>query len=964
MVSNEDSERNAETPLEIEKDMRTQLRAAKSGKVSIQDYVEAIAYRYPLLGMAVLDENSRQSVERTALQVIKHSFNCQEAYSWAYLTVLLTVIQYAKDWTRAENSGFWAYIAEQFGYKDSSQIYEILTSAVKTACQKYNRFFVVDTNGDNNYYSTVLAHALSPRKSFYALFEFLVKFYKNNLDCAVYADDPAIGRMASVLRDRCQGVTVEQDEDIRGNIYGVQAGLKVLITTRPGFMKHFLTKALQKMDILFDGGELPGKEYLDVLLMQWYISKLNEPSSPILPSASTIPVPYSNSLYTSIMSPPHSTEKNAPVHKRTTDVAFSYSRIRAEYTLDDGGEPAIRIPSIRLASRDNPVIIIHSGEEEILRNTVGIYGNDYAATSEEVIIPLTAINSADFTKLNACILISGKQIFSSGCSLCVNAILFKNGKLQTRKTIDPGNYMLFAPKSINIAFQGSAQRQRRSYFAQLYDIYLEGEASIFADGNLLCCLRPPEGALRFKLPQTQINYVYQERYYPIYSRAEFSISAVGTSQSSNVNAILQNGEQLSVQSKDDNLWQFIPPQANGEHSVTLLDTDSGRIFDEINFYITDNRNVSFNRSYYIETCDNGNVVLNINEERFEKSLNGFEDKAKIPFGDGEIQIQIPKIKLLLDGSPIPKDVIWKGEISPSSILKVIYPESLPISLFFGDSPISRRSSFGGSDYSIGNAVQAYDKNDDKVSVNLLVDSEKFTLFDVVFKMSLCAPPVFNLSDNTLSWLNGHSFVGDKDTKLMFVFSPKHISPVSFTVNPGERVLSENFPSKSEKYRYQVFTQNETAFGKSECLLYEGDVIFGDKFAVIFKGEVLRITKTLTDGNYTEIKPVFANNISYVGTENLGYTDLSGDYAHYTANLYFSTRNGPRYFTNFNPVDIYLISETARRLHISFDGGEGLFIDKSGDYGVELYKHTDPPQKLARFFSIPDFFEYDHNKEMN
>jgi hypothetical protein len=62
------------------------------------------------------------------------------------------------------------------------------------------------------------------------------------------------------------------------------------------------------------------------------------------------------------------------------------------------------------------------------------------------------------------------------------------------------------------------------------------------------------------------------------------------------------------------------------------------------------------------------------------------------------------------------------------------------------------------------------------------------------------------------------------------------------------------------------------------------------------------------------------------------------------------------------VDIYLVNEKAGRFHITFGGGEGLFIDKSGDYGVELYKHLDPPAKLARYFFIPDFFEFQFSKE--
>jgi hypothetical protein len=459
---------DAEELLEVERDMRVALRQQKGGHVSVQDYVEGIAARYPLLGMAILEESSRKAVEKIALEAIRISLGSRKVYPWAYLCIFLTMIQYAKGWERASNSGFWAYIAEQFGYKDSPQIYSVLTTSVKEACRSYNRLFVVDPSGDNNYYSTVLAHSISPNKSVFALFDFLVKFYKNNLDCSVYDGDPAIGRMVSVLRDRCNGATVEQDDDIRGNVYGLQAGLRVLLTTRPGYMRHFLTKLLQKMGSLLDGGELPGKDYVDEVLTKWYVGKLTEPA------AST-------------------SRRSAPIHKRTTDIAFSYGKIKAEYILDEDGEPAIRIPSIRLANRENPVLKIFSNTHMIYQRTIAIYGNDYAATSEETIIPLSDISDADFIRLYAEITMGGKEIYTSGSGLNASALLFKDAKLQAGKTIDEGNYVLFAPKSINIKFQGNVERQRRAYFAQLIDLYIQGEASVFANGRLLFCSRPPEG---------------------------------------------------------------------------------------------------------------------------------------------------------------------------------------------------------------------------------------------------------------------------------------------------------------------------------------------------------------------------------------------------------------------------------------------------------------------------------------
>lgn len=942
MESRTASNSDTEESLEIERDMRIALRQQKGDTVSMQDYVETIAARHPLLGAAVLDESSQRAVEKAALQGVKILLEHNKVYSWAYLSIFLTMIQYAKGWERAGNAGFWAYIAEQFGYKDSPQMYSVLTTSVKEACRSYNRLFVVDPNGDNNYYSTVLAHSISPNKSVFALFDFLVKFYRSNLDCSVYDGDPAIGRMVGVLRDRCNGATIEQDDDIRGNVYGIQVGLKVLLTTRPGYMRHFLTKVLQKMGILLNGNELPGKDYVDEVLTKWYIGKMTE----------------------SVTSTTSINQRSAQAHKRTTDIAFSYGKIKVEYILDDDGEPAIRIPSIRLGERENPVLKIFSNTYMVYQRTIGIYGNDYAATSEETIIPLSDILDADFLRLYTEITISGKEIYTSGVGLNVAALLFKDSKLQTGKTVDEGNYVLFAPKSVNIKFQGNVERQRRTYFAQLIEVYIQGEASVFADGRLLFCSRPPEGSLRFRLPQTQVEYVTRDVPYPLFSRDDFSITAIGAFDRKSIAATTQSGEKLTIQSRDANLLQFSLPAENGGYTVTLKDEITGRVFDEVRFYIVDQYSVAFDSDYYLESAEDGNVVFEVDGQKYELSLMGFASKVKIPVGNGDILIQIPRIRLLWDGNPLPTEAIWKGDISPSSTLRVFCPETVAVSLLFANSPMTRRSAMGGFDCAIGNAVQAYDGDADKVPVNLLVSGNNLRMFDVVFKMSLTEPPQFHLTESTLTWLNSQSFMGDKSTRLKVVFQPRHGEAVTLVVGQSEKTLSEGFPTKSEQYRFRVASLTDTAFGVYETKLAEGTVVFGDRFAVIFRGEVVRIEKVLLDGEPIEIKPVYADEITYVGIENLGYTDLSGDYAHYTARLFFITQTGKRYFTDLNPVDIYLVNEKAGRLHISFNDGEGLFIDKSSVDKAELYKHTDPPQRLARFFFFPDFFECQYSKEMH
>ena len=58
-------------------------------------------------------------------------------------------------------------------------------------------------------------------------------------------------------------------------------------------------------------------------------------------------------------------------------------------------------------------------------------------------------------------------------------------------------------------------------------------------------------------------------------------------------------------------------------------------------------------------------------------------------------------------------------------------------------------------------------------------------------------------------------MGDKDTKLKFIFRPKQGRNIVLTAQRGERVLSCEFPSKSERYDYEVIALSETAFGVSD-----------------------------------------------------------------------------------------------------------------------------------------------------
>jgi hypothetical protein len=426
-------------------------------------------------------------------------------------------------------------------------------------------------------------------------------------------------------------------------------------------------------------------------------------------------------------------------------------------------------------------------------------------------------------------------------------------------------------------------------------------------------------------------------------------------------ATTQNGEILDIQNKDLKQCQFSLPAENGSYIVAMTDKMSGKIYDEVKFCVVNNFSFSFDRDYYLESAEDGIATIDIGEEHYELPLADKGSKAKIAYNDGEIQVDIPRIRFLLDGKPLPKNAVWKNIISPQSILRVFCPKTLDLFLLFANSPMERYKNLGVYDYTIGNSVQAYDGDSKLVPIKLCVANDTIRLFDIIFKMSLTEKPSFNLTGNTLTWLNSHAFMGDTTTPLKFEFQSKYGQPITMSAKQGQKLLSEDFPSESKHYHFKVAALNDSAFGIMETLLAEDDIIFGDRAAVIFDNKILRINEVIYNGKNITIKPVFADKITYVGNENLGFTDLSGNYGHYTANLFFNTMNGKVYFRDLNPVDIYLVNETAGRLHISFDEGEGLFIDMTKCI-PELFKHVNLPTNIARYLKIPDFFIFNSCQE--
>ena len=155
----------------LEKDMEV-----RQSDGTFEDKVFAM---YPLIGSRILKPETVDKLNVNARKYI--DLVLREPWTKlslrAEMQITLALINNAKNWKNEENSNFWNYISLQFGYRDASgSVVSLLQSSLENAMKRNRRLFLEDANG-RAFKSTVVIHALSTRKSWMALFDFLFDFY-------------------------------------------------------------------------------------------------------------------------------------------------------------------------------------------------------------------------------------------------------------------------------------------------------------------------------------------------------------------------------------------------------------------------------------------------------------------------------------------------------------------------------------------------------------------------------------------------------------------------------------------------------------------------------------------------------------------------------------------------------------------------------------------------------------------
>ena len=194
----------------LEKDMRVYT--------SDGGFEERVFSSYALVGSAILKPETLARLNDLARKYIDDVIDGKRTVLLikAKMQIALAIINHAKNWRSEDESHFWTFIAFQFGYRvdaksanaGTSTVVRVLQNSLEDALKRNGRLFIEDASG-RLFKTTALVHALSPKKSWMALFEFLFDFYKNNLNWQVIPGDPLIESMIQTLRAKLNAADSE-----------------------------------------------------------------------------------------------------------------------------------------------------------------------------------------------------------------------------------------------------------------------------------------------------------------------------------------------------------------------------------------------------------------------------------------------------------------------------------------------------------------------------------------------------------------------------------------------------------------------------------------------------------------------------------------------------------------------------------------------------------------------------------
>lgn len=943
----------------MEKDMQVR-RVLPDAK-----FEEKVFAKYPLIGSRIIKPETLEKLNKITRSyidtVLQQPFT--QLTTRAEMQITLALINNTKNWKNEENHNFWNYITLQFGYRDASgTVVKLLQSSLENAMKKNNRLFVEDSNG-RAFKSTAVIHALSTRKSWIALFDFLFDFYKNNLSWKVISGDPLIELMVKALQKKLEREDEENAElNISSRVYSFQEGIRKLIIFRPMFTRNLFEKLLGKIDALINSEEIPVETYEEQLCEDWFKEKITAIAN----------------------------TKKAERHRNdvTSDVAIDYSRIRIKYILKNEKNLQIVVPDIRLKQEDiqHAALVIYYNDSVVLSQNLSWYGNELGKTLSGISVTLSSYTAEqDRMNIRIQIVCDAETIFDSEETMVRRVLMFFAGNEVSTTQIHCDNYTIVIPASCHFEAESADVTEidsfrpsgLKAYFLELHKGY-----ALTVDGNLLAfdseivtdvrVIPPSECAYLPRVTKEGVEY-YLAR------RGSCCTIILGSTDYKQQFVIMKNGKRIEFSDLKDAgnglAFTCILSDENDLCRLQVINLRDERLVFDCSYMLVHETDCAFDREFYFATTDYKDALFyaEIDDYYEEATFTADDDEVRLPFRGGELHVDIPKVRIQeTTGEWLNSmaSVWYVGDIPQNSLLKVTVPSGTFARFFVDGNDIMYD---GQGLVALGNVVQSFVGSDDIgiVQIEMLItgnrQEQRYVLTRVCYKECFLSKPEFWYVDGKLLWNQGGTFIGRANRIFTLKLFGENDSVFEFKLNADTESVALSKDMSIGNYRFEISILAGSLFKKVNKILAEGECTIGDPNLLRFNGRRIVIDALTDDINekagYITIKTCYIDQIEFIGINDTS----EGVCPVYRGVLYTKDRYGERYEFSFdehiNKKGITKIMVNPVR--IVYVGGAALCITDSDGDGLYYYKYYDKYiEKVVYALTDRKYTEVNRHKYFN
>lgn len=885
------------------------------------------------------------------------------------MEITLAMINHAKNWSTEENSSLWQYLTLQFGYRDSDQVINLMKDCLEQSLKQNRRLFFMRDKGRRAFKSTILIHALSTKRSWMVLFDFLFDFYKNNLKWEVIPHDPLIGTMVHALG---QKLSDSGDDDIElmisSQVYAFQEGICKLVLYRPLFTQRMFEKLIKRIHSLVNSEGIKANTYDEVLCEEWFKEKI---------------ISISNSRKTVRQS-----------QGATHDIAIDYEHIRPKYVLKNENQLQIVIPDIRLKNENfqNARLVIRYNGDIAYQQRMTWYGNELGKTLNGISVLLPELSVSN-TEINTQVQLfcDEEMIYDSENSLERKILFFSGSTEISAGQIKRDNYTMIVPSGVLVKTEKIRKteidpfvnRGFSAHFVELdngYIITVNGKLIAFdsENGSDIKVLQPIESN---ELPCVTINDTEASFAY----RSSVCTIILGNIDFVQQFILLKDGERIEFSSllPSENGLAFTCPLNDNKYMTRLqvLDLASERLLFDKTYILIDRAKCAFNLKFYYSTDDYSGAVYKAVIDDFLESVSFSESdtEIKMPFMAGELHTEIPRIILAettgwWNGQGVPS--VFFGDISQNSIFKINAPQKADIRFFAADKDIMYD---GKGIVTIGNVLYSMKDSEGlsdalvEMKVNYDGSQKTYPLAHVYFKERFLMKPQFRTEGNKLYWDHGGGFIGKSERIFTLKLSDSDDNIFEFKMDENTEYVEIPQSMPIGNYRYEICIQSGGLFRKVSEVIASGDCIIGDKNLLRFKDRRI-VIDSITDAfkeeaGHIELQTCYIDKITFNGIEETS----EGLCPVYSGILYRENRYGERHefsreeYTNkrgfkkmpVNPVRVVFINDTA--LCVTDREGDGLYyysyFDKNSGSVRNVLTDQEYTKENKKWYSNADLYLY-------